>query len=41
MVQWLRLHVPNSGDTNSISGRGTKTLYVLGIAKIKLNLKIL
>ena len=25
MVQWLRLHAPNAGDTGSIPGKGTKS----------------
>ena len=26
-VQWLRLHTPNAGDTDSIPGQGTKILH--------------
>ena len=29
VVQWLRLHAPNAGDSGLIPGQGTKTPYAL------------
>ena len=42
VVQWLRLHAPTTGDTNSIPGQGTKILLAMqhGRKKKKLLLKI-
>ena len=42
MVQGLRFHTSNAGDTGSILGQETKILHQGGAAKIffKLNLKI-
>ena len=40
MVQWLRLHVPNSGDSTSIHGQGIIRSYMLQLRVHVLRLRL-